>query len=250
MSLASLHTAALVSALGCDIVERCPALPPLRLQELWKSFRRLQSVWQAAIRQGDASALPDLTATIFASECLTRLWGGILAARDEIRRATDTAPFGRYLLLGHRELARRAFQAVHSRGGKGVDAESLWQLQHRIARWTDQLLGHLLIRYSVRDYSFTPQRAMEFGAEYLDSHAEGRGDAVWSLRLASLGQSLGVAPADAVSQPALDAFQRAIFTSIPPRLVETAPAPFHGLFPAISLPTLPFGRRLRFAGRG
>lgn len=241
-----MQTSALVSAVSLELLEE-PALPAAQLHELWRTFGSVQAGWQRAIRASDPPSLTRLTAAIFAAESLTRVWGAVLAARDDFRRTAETASLGRYLLVGHRELSRRAFQAVLA--GRGGDTEPLWQFQHRVARWTDLMLGHLVVRHPVAEYAFVTERAIDFGADFLQCRGEGRLPATWNLRLAALSQASPPFGADATADGAWLACQRAIVACIPSHLGPAAPPALRELLspPAPAMNPLIAGRRIRFS---
>ena len=90
---------------------------------------------------GFARALFD---EIFTGEILTRVWTGVLAAHDTIRRTDHAEPIALSVLAGHLEVRCRALTLLStSRELPLGDITNLDRQRRLCERWTDLLLAEI-----------------------------------------------------------------------------------------------------------
>ena len=57
------------------------------------------------------------------------------------------------------------------------------RLRRRLERWTDLVLGHLLVRYDVKEFTFDEDRARDFGREQMAAWNTPQHERLWQLYL-------------------------------------------------------------------
>jgi hypothetical protein len=124
---------------------------------------------------------------ILLSETLTRVWSGVLAARDRRRGETEGEPIARSVMMGHLEARHRALTLLlHNPGVGTIAASELNRLRSRVERWVDLLVGGLLEDNEVNQFAIDPQRAREFAADLREHRQQPLAQHAWQLTLASL----------------------------------------------------------------
>ncbi len=129
------------------------------LLEAARSSVEMDKIWNEL--QRDCQAL-------FLTEMLGRLWGGILEARSQSEGADSILRnLARYVLLQHLELRREILHLMNRWLYRGLPAGRGTRFPYRrMERWTDVLLGPLVVRYSLEDYVFDVNRSREYSPEY------------------------------------------------------------------------------------
>ncbi|MEX2559878.1 MAG: hypothetical protein WD403_08175 [Pirellulales bacterium] len=123
---------------------------------------------------------------ILAGEILSRGWAGLLAAHDQRAQTNDAEPIARAVLGGHLEARHRALSLlIHGPGVDSHDALQLNRLRRTCERWTDLLLGHIVLVEDVSLFAVNPQTAREFAADLAD-HGSRTREQAWSILLISL----------------------------------------------------------------
>lgn len=193
------EVAALASAHSDHVIKADYPLPQSALNDYWRESKRQAAEWSErlqATRESMDSALAcknhldehtlAVLEQVFVWDMLTRVWGAILTTADYNRQACCLEPIARNVFISQLEARRAAmslmvFQSQTWLGPIGrVD-----QLRRKAERWTDLLLGHLVVRYEVGDFAFDEARSREFGEQQVEGSVDGR-QAVWELILASL----------------------------------------------------------------
>jgi len=129
------------------------------LLEAARSSVEMDKIWNEL--QRDCQAL-------FLTEMLGRLWGGILEARSQSEGADSILRnLARYVLLQHLELRREILHLMNRWCTEAYPQVAALDFQYRrMERWTDVLLGPLVVRYSLEDYVFDVNRSREYSPEY------------------------------------------------------------------------------------
>jgi hypothetical protein len=205
--------AALLAEHGPALVQSPGCIPRDAIDQYWLTSRYRLDAWGRALKQfavtvpptprvGSAVSVRGVIEEILVSELLTRVWTAVLCAHDRRRQQTEIEPVARSAFLGHLEARNRALGLLmHAPGVRVEDAVALNRLRGRVERWTDLLIGRLLLAMprgagDAAEFAANSARAREFAADLRDDGtAEGQ---VWHLTVASLR----VAFAEGLSSPA------------------------------------------------
>ena len=69
-------------------------------------------------------------------------------------------------MIGHLEARNRAMNImVYGRGFSIEDGVMLNRLRRRMERWTDMLLGRIMLQHDISDLAFDAQRARDFATD-------------------------------------------------------------------------------------
>jgi hypothetical protein len=218
--------AGLASANSAQLIETRAPLPAEPLNNYWHHSRKRVQIWMQhldrwyavfgsqsackkdAARQQATAAL----AEIFVAEMLTRVWTGVLSAADVTRSTKFATPVARNVQAWH-DSARNAALALML-NGPSLSTENLYtvdRVRRRAERWTDVLVGHLIVRYGFDDLAFDSRRAREFGALLAAGSGRASHDAAWQLTLAGLRLSFHSAGA---ALPATSAHNQGVAESV------------------------------------
>lgn len=175
-----------------------------RLQSWSKSLKHLAAAGPAEIRPphwlspGGTTATDPLSIStitgvlteILTSEVLTRVWAATATAHDRRRNTGDVEPIVRSVYAGNLEARNRTLVILMR--GPGIsthDAVALNRLRRRAERWTDLLLGRIMLNADISEFTFDAELAREFAHDFRGQYAWQRGGQAWSLALASLRAS-------------------------------------------------------------
>ena len=148
-----------------DYVARARSATPLERHILWE--------------QTDAAACE-----VLISDMTCRVWSAILIASDRTRGVCDAEPIARHVFLRQMEARQEVLQLMVDGPGVGVDQVlHLDRLRRRLERWVDLMLGHLVVRYDVREFVFDIERSLDFGSEQLQAWNTPQHDRLWQLYL-------------------------------------------------------------------
>ncbi len=188
-----------------------------RLQRWSKSLKLLSAApgkiqpphWASAAAAATeppiAAATHAVLREILTSEVLTRVWAATATAHDRRRNAGDVEPIVRSVYAGHLE-ARNRTLVVLARG-PGIstqDAVTLNRLRRRAERWSDLLLGRILLDADVSEFAFDAELAREFAHDFRGQQSWQRGGKAWALALASLRASFRDEPKTITGNEALN----------------------------------------------
>ena len=199
-----MHVRELVE-LGTIVATHCGPLvrwaDPLaerHVEQYWLASRCRQDRWGHALRNyrleadsdNPSKAWHEVRPTIeeiLGSELLTRTWTAAAAAHDHHHDCQNWEPIARSVLLGHLEARNRAMNVVvYGRGFSMEDGVVLNRLRRRVERWTDMLLGRIMLHHDISDLAFDAKRVREFAADLRAESAQSPNSQVWQLTLASL----------------------------------------------------------------
>lgn len=228
--------AALVSAHSQHVILHDRGMPPGALEKFWDRSQRRLKLWLSALMRYQrqyATASPDehqqlwndlqpILEEIFVSEILTRVWGAILTAMDQVRGTHLTEPIARNVLIGHLDARKRALQLLVTDPALTLGhLQPIDAVRRRVERWTDLLLGHLVESYKVDDFAYDPQRAREFGAQQLLQTEEQSRDQAWILLLIGLRSAFSAVPADPPHELIQEEIISSILACFPPSAFRT-----------------------------
>jgi len=194
----TLDAAVILSAHGPHLIETL--VPPASdvLQRFWSLSRGRSRHWhkQLALWADPANLEPNWSATekalvaLFSSELLTRLACTLLAASDVRRGRLDCGAIAQNVFMGHLECRKHALSLLLTEG-RLQPAQLTWidQLRRRVERWTDVLLGHIVVRYGLANYTIDPARSRDFGIEQLRMVTSPRAAQLWEMYRISLRSS-------------------------------------------------------------
>jgi hypothetical protein len=124
---------------------------------------------------------------ILLSETLTRVWTAVGCAIDRERGTDDIEPIVRSVLVGHLEGRNRALQLIVFGQGLGTeDAVELNRLRRRVERWTDLMLGYVLLEYPASEFAFDRSRTADFADDLRHERRAGTHGTAWELVQSSL----------------------------------------------------------------
>lgn len=154
---------------------------PATLHRVWKRSVRCLRAWREELF---SSATPALYAEIFSAELPIRIWctavtSSGVATADNGGSAIAAKVFADLLEL--RCMALQALAADH--GLTASEAANIDRFRRRCERWCDVLLGPLVGRTGVTDYTVHPDRAADFAERF---SADPSGKAAWQLMTAGL----------------------------------------------------------------
>lgn len=229
---------AIASAYCEVVVERAAPIPATCLagylkagRELPRSWHRrldeLQSVFTVLPRSENESfahELLELHQESAATELLVRVFGTLLTAYDQHRASIDAAPIARRVWVDHLEFRCRLLNYVlNLEEFPEVLLIRLHKTRRRLERWTDVLLGPLVVGREIHEFAHDLQRAIDFGSEHQQLAAEAPPGHLWDMILAGLRlaipRDLGTLSPDSRLYRQL---MRTILTTLPDEAFDSA----------------------------
>lgn len=232
------ETAAFASARSMLLIESRAGISDACLHNYWKCCRGRLIDWlheldelegQASLADGEAEhrelwnlAVPVLS-EIFVSDLLTRVWATVLSAADLHRGQERAAPIVRHTFKGQVEARHRASQLILS--GLRVPVAELARidrLRRKCERWSDLLIGHLVLNYQLDEFAFEGHRSLEFGQSQVREILRATDEPAWEFVIAGIRLSFQdesqAAPSDAWNRGIV----RAVLSSFPADCFEEA----------------------------
>jgi len=124
---------------------------------------------------------------ILTGEMLTRVWAGVIDALDAQKQQSELSPLTRSIFIGHMEARNRILSLlVRVPGGDAEDSVLLNRLRQRVERWTDMLLGYVMLEYDVSEFAFDGQRTSDFADDLHHEQQNRHGHFAWPLMLATV----------------------------------------------------------------
>lgn len=195
----TIDVAALLAAHAPHVIEQPSLLPEAPLGEYWQHSRQRLSAWLQTLEecknwranpeqeQTGWTAYRALAEEIFMADVLSRVWGAVLTASDRYRGATFAEPLARNVMLGQMQARQLVLRSMVEAGSEAAEQIVLIdQTRRRAERWSDVLLGHLVLQYDVDEYAFDPDRARDFGQEQAGHDVRDSNRPVWELIFAGL----------------------------------------------------------------
>jgi hypothetical protein len=230
---------ALAAAHGPAVIALAPEWPPQALERYWSAGKVRVDAWGREIRDYTRQMQSSPPARrcelwrqvrpaleeILTAEVLSRVWTAVMCLCDRQRGAGGAEAVARSVYLGQMEARNRALNLmVYGQGFDIQEAISLNQLRRRSERWTDLLLGHLLIHHDAAEFAFDAGRAREFAQDLRDQG--GLCGVAWRLTMASLRAafSQGLSPQAAHAELNYR-LGSAVVELLPPELFDSVGVP-------------------------
>lgn len=195
----TLDAAVILSAHGPHLIEAL--VPPSEdvLQRFWSLSRGRSRHWQRQLTlwTDPANPEPDWNATeqtlvaLFSSEILTRLACTLMAVSDARRSSDDCGGVAHNVFLAHLDCRKQALSLLLNESRQQpAQLARIDQLRRRVERWTDVLLGQMVVRYGLTTYTIDAARSRDFGIEQLRMVTSPRAAQLWELYRLSLRSGL------------------------------------------------------------
>ena len=227
--------AALIAAQGRPFIESPQPIGNAQLQLSWQAARsRLIEELRRIDACIDGETIPahnthpiqpewdrlaPLIEEVFATEMLTRVWSGVLAARDRLHPLCGYGAVARNIFVLQLKVRQRALKLLVDGAARNKDVTRIAaadRTRRKLERWTDLLLAELVLRDKVVDYACDARRAREFGIDYFQNQTHATYQSTWTLLIAGMRAAFpatDVAKLDTTSLPE-DLF-RAILECLP-----------------------------------
>ena len=115
---------------------------------------------------------PSMVQETIIAEVSCRVFTAILVAHDHHHRQADCGAIARNVLLSHVDTRCRLEAAVRGLGPQFTrETQEALALLDAGKRWTDMLIGQLLVTGPVIEFAFDQERARDFSVETLDPQA-------------------------------------------------------------------------------
>lgn len=216
----TVEVAGVVATQSATLVSDRRPLSASSLSGYWYASRDRLETWVACLsaHRRRAGSVPSTAWTevdlqllrvvhdLLATELLTRVWTCVIAGIDTVRNENHLAAC-HGIFASHRDLAQRALNepVQRLRRDRGVaasiqqEAEELMRFRSRVERWTDLLVGYLVVGFGDAQFAFAPDRARDFADDIRRHRRMGRAREAWgltlqSLRLAFQARRLGQSP--------------------------------------------------------
>ena len=170
------------------------------LTQYWSAAKCRQERWSRSLKlphypaatggpvPGGKVSIRPVLEEILATEVLTRLFTAILASHDRRRHVSDAEPIGRSVLAGHLEARHRGLSLlVYGPCITSHDAIEVNRLRRQAERWSDLLIGKLLLVDDLAEFAIDADVAQEFAADFRGNPAWQSGGTAWSIAALSLG---------------------------------------------------------------
>lgn len=188
--------AAIVSNHSPNLIDRSEPLPEQALERYvdWSERRVVEWLTAHAALPGEVSAAPasqraalwlnvqPVFVDVFAAGLIARAWGAVLTACDRQRKSLSAERAARTVLARHDQAQQQILRMMVD--GPYLTLErvvALDRVRRKIERWSDLLVGHIVRRYGVTDFTYDVDRALDFGEEQM-RHGRGvRQDQIWDM---------------------------------------------------------------------
>ena len=171
----------------------------------------------------------DVGATIecvLISEMLARVWGATITSQDQFWNRLHAEPVARRVLIGHLKVRRQTLSLmVHADAQATQFLRPVDSFRRRVERWTDMLLGGLVPRYRVSDFTFDDRQSREFGRDQLRWARQTAQGGVWKVILVGLRLAFPRhLPVLEITQRQNEGVTRCILDSLPSGVFEETTA--------------------------
>lgn len=220
------ETAAFASARSAFLIESSIPVPEKHLHDFWKCCRGRTMDWvrklDGLLSEASVTAPKDhirlwkiaepLVAEVFVTEILTRVWAATLTAADLHRKEATGGPIARHTFKGHLEARNRSMTLMaNSLQVPMTKMSQIDRLRRKSERWSDLLIGHLVLNYQLDEFAFESSRSIEFGQSQMNEIVSATDEPVWEFVLA--GVRLAFSSMDTVEAPS-DVWNRGTVRSV------------------------------------
>ncbi|WP_145377899.1 hypothetical protein [Symmachiella dynata] len=197
--------AAMIAAQSRSFIEFPQPLGDEQLQVCWQAtrcrlideLRRIDAcIEEETSPENDAhpneslwDRLGPLLEEVFATEMLTRVWSGVLAARDRLHPTCGYGAVALNILVLQLKVRQRALRLLVDGAANDKDVQRIAatdRTRRKLERWTDLLLAEMVLRDEVVDYACDARRAREFGVDYFQNQTHTTYHATWTLLIAGM----------------------------------------------------------------
>ncbi len=129
---------------------------------------------------------------ILISEALTRVWAtfAVIAERQTTEKRIE--PIARSVYVGHLEARQRLLRLlIDEQGLDKRQMNALDRIRRNAERWTDMLLGYMMVDHEVVDFAFDVERVRDFAEGVRHERNDGNEVYTWSLLKTSLRSAFG-----------------------------------------------------------
>jgi len=131
-----------------------------------------------------AGSIQHLVVEVLATETLARFWGGWLKSRDRRQQRFIETPAAHSVLTDALAARQASLELVeHLARIDAATAGTLDRHRRQLERWTDLLLGPLVVEQPVAEFAYNCQRAVAFGTERRWDGLGNSGLSIWELDL-------------------------------------------------------------------
>lgn len=195
----------MIAAQSRSFIESPQSLDDAQLQTCWQAtrcrlideLRRIDACIDDETTSGNDAhpsesmwdRLAPLIEEVFATEMLTRVWSGVLAARDRLHPTCGYGAVARNILVLQLKVRQRALRLLVDGAANDKDVQKIAatdRTRRKLERWTDLLLAELVLRDEVNDYACDARRAREFGVDYFQNQTHATYHATWTLLIAGM----------------------------------------------------------------
>jgi len=239
----------LVTRHGPLLMHQNEPIPEKSLEGYWASSKCRFDRWQRALKTYETQSrnsarsprqnarwqvVKPTLEEILISELLMRVWTAVVCAVDRLGGKKEAEPIVRNVMLGHLEARHRALNLLVF--GPGIEIEeavAMNRIRRRVERWTDMLIGHLVVHHDVREFALNPTQAVEFARD-LREEALSPSSMGWQLTQTSLRAAFhGLAETARSNSDMNSAIVSSIMLSFRPELFDSM-----GLFRSLWLERL------------
>lgn len=151
------------------LAERGP-VPDEHLVEFWIATRSLANRWLAALSEWPSAARTSDSKTLFESvaaeilvgDMLLRLWSTVLVVQDRQSGQNDARPVLDLVMFNLQHVRHRLLAALLVDAAEFAELD---RLRRRCERWTDVLLGPMVVKFGQAQYAHDARRAWDFGED-------------------------------------------------------------------------------------
>lgn len=152
------------------IIAHADAIDDVALTEFWTHGRKLANRWlQQLATWPDAVPTEDslcgffaLSAEILLADMLVRVWSTVLAIQDREHRDGSVRAVLDLVVFNSQHARHRLLELLLTDPDTFAELD---RLRRRCERWTDLLLGPLVVRHGFAHYAYDSRRAWDYGED-------------------------------------------------------------------------------------
>ncbi len=196
--------AAVLASQGGAVIHRADRLSCSSAEAYWTSSKCRIENWARAIktfRHTLQSATSKSAAwlafrpwfdEVLISEVLTRVWTALATASDNKNESHNIEPIARSVFVGHLEARQRVLRLFVDERRLDPRVAKLFDCVRRNSeRWTDMLLGYLMLENDVTEFAFEADRVRDFADGLRDERKDEFEHYTWPLIHSTLRTSFG-----------------------------------------------------------
>lgn len=224
------------------------AVADAHLFEFWGHGRQLTTEWLRKIEHfqqsrkrrvtvSDQLALDPLANEVFSIEVAARLLATVLAALDRVRSTPEYKPIAENTLFAIQHVRTRLLALILTGDDQHAAGD---RFRRRCERWTDLLIGPLLVRFATAVFTHDSRRSWEFGEDLLAD--AGLDVARQLVRPSLLSAFRGPAGRSPIASPSAHGFFQSMVAMVPAEVMTRQLGRWRGALPAETSAILPSSR--------